>query len=186
MVIDFDLTFQVAMNLRTNPQLLSQLPKGVDLKLLITPKRERRPKVHRSQKMKMTVMVKMIMTNTVITAMKWPMGKPIIKTHEAGRHLAEVGVRVLKKHQQGEGGDALLLQIKVHNQLSRRLVKEEGHANCKFARSQFDSRNFVPRAEKVCLITHWLLYLHFSQKKIYHFKSDYFLQLGFAVYAPEI
>lgn len=57
------------MNLRTNHQLLSKLPKGVELKLLIIPRRERSPKIHRTLKMKTIVMVKMIMMTTVITVM---------------------------------------------------------------------------------------------------------------------
>lgn len=76
------------------------------------------------------------------------MGRLITETNEVGRSLEEVGVRVLKKHHQGVGGVALLLRTKVHNLLRRKLVKEEGHANRKFAYSQFDSRNFVLCAER--------------------------------------
>ena len=76
-------------------------------------------------------MVMMIMMTTVITAMIWSMGIVNRKAEGVGRFLAEVEVKVLKRHHQGRNvaGVVLLPQTKVldHQQGGKlELAKEEG------------------------------------------------------------
>lgn len=104
---------------------LQSLQKKVLLKLLIAPRRGRNQTIHRNQKKKRTVIMKLM------TVTKRQMDRWRGRRRQVERPVVEVEVRLLISHPvmekaQGVAAVALLQQIKVHNLSKEKPLKEDG------------------------------------------------------------